>query len=337
MAGHVAQKLLEMLAEPIHLDNREIFIGGSIGITVSPSDGDDPDVLLRNADTAMYRAKERGRGVYQFFTATMNERAQRTLELEQSLRRAADRGEFRIYYEPLVAAASRRVVGVEALLRWSAPGGSVVPPSDFIGILEETGLIVPVGEWVLREACAQLVSWQRMGFDSLSMSVNVSARQFRQGEIVPAVKAALAATGAQASNLELELTESTLMQDTDASRAALAELKALGVRVAVDDFGTGYSSLAYLKRFAIDAVKVDRSFIRDIPADQNDSAIVTAIVAMAHTLGLRVVAEGVELASQAAFLVGCGCDELQGYLVSRPRSAADMESFLRGGATVAAA
>jgi EAL domain-containing protein (putative c-di-GMP-specific phosphodiesterase class I) len=204
-------------------------------------------------------------------------------------------------------------------------------------VLEETGRIVPVSEWVLREACAQLVSWQGMGLGPLAMSVNVSARQFRHGEIVAAVKDALAATGARASDLELELTEGTLMQDTDASRAALAELKALGVRVAVDDFGTGYSSLAYLKRFAIDAVKIDRSFVRDIPEDPNDSAIVTAIVAMAHTLGLRVVAEGVELKAQSAFLVACGCDELQGYLISRPRPAAEMEAFLRGGPTVAAA
>jgi diguanylate cyclase (GGDEF)-like protein/PAS domain S-box-containing protein len=337
VAGHVAQKLLDILAEPVHLDKREMFIGGSIGITVAPTDGSDPDILLRNADTAMYRAKERGRGMYQYFTPAMNERAQRVLELEQSLRRAVERHEFVLHYEPRVHAADGNVVGIEALLRWMGPDGSVVLPAEFIAVLEETGLIVPVGEWVLREACAQLVAWKRKGLGSMRISVNVSARQFHCGDIAAAVKAALAASGALPSDLELELTESTLMHDTEASRAALAELKALGVRVSVDDFGTGYSSLAYLKRFAIGAVKIDRSFIRDVPADPNDSAIVTAIVGMAHTLGLRAVAEGVELASQAAFLVGCGCDELQGYLISRPRPAAEMESFLLGESVAVAA
>ena len=336
-AAHVAQKLLDALAEPVALEQREMFVSASIGITVSPTDGEDPDALIRNADTAMFRAKELGRGGYQFFAASLNERALHLLDTEHRLRRALERGEFLLHYQPRAEARSGRVLGAEALLRWAPHAGGVIMPEEFIPILEDTGLIVPVGNWVLRQACAQLARWDRAGLRWLSVSVNVSPRQFRHAEIVQSLKKVLAETGADPRRIELEITEGLLMQDTDACAQALREVKALGVRIAIDDFGTGYSSLSYLKRFAIDSLKIDRSFIRDIPHDLNDAGIATAVIAMANKLGLRAVAEGVEMPAQHEFLIGCGCDEVQGFLYSHPLPERELDLFLAARAEPAGA
>ena len=336
-AAHVAQKLLDTLAEPVALEQREMYVSASIGITVSPTDGEDPDALIRNADTAMFRAKELGRGGYQFFAASLNERALHLLDTEHRLRRALERGEFLLHYQPRADARSGRVLGAEALLRWVPSAGGVIMPQEFVPILEDTGLIVPVGDWVLRQACAQLARWDRAGLRWLSVSVNVSPRQFRRAEIVQSLKNILAETGADPRRIELEITEGLLMQDTDVCAGALREIKELGVRISIDDFGTGYSSLSYLKRFAIDGLKIDRSFIRDIPHDLNDAEIATAVIAMSNKLGLRVVAEGVELPAQHEFLIGCGCDEVQGFLYSHPLPERELDVFLAARAEFASA
>lgn len=314
----VAQKILAALAEPFNLAGHEVFVTASIGISLFPHDGNDVEALLKNADTALYRTKEQGRNGYTLYTAEMNALALKRMALENSLRRAVERSEFLLHYQPRVALDTGRVICVEALLRWQHPELGLVMPDQFISLAEETGLIMPVGEWVLRTACAQAKAWQASGFPALRVSVNLSARQFSQPGIVAQVAKALSDAGLAPNSLELELTESTVMQDAEDAIAKLNALKQLGVYLSIDDFGAGYSSLEYLKHFPIDTLKIDRSFVQDVPGNSDDGAIVRAIIAMAHSLKIKVTAEGVETAEQLGFLRAYQCDEMQGYYFGMP-------------------
>lgn len=314
----ILDKIMAAMRNPIGLDGYEFFLSFSIGISLYPQDGEQADALLRNADTAMYRAKADGRSGFRFYTADMNAHALERLDLESKLRRALERDEFVLHYQPQLDLRSGRVTGVEALLRWHHPERGMVPPADFIPTLEDTGMIVPVGRWVLAEACRQARAWSAAGLPGLAVAVNLSTHQFRRDDLPAAVAETLAAYGMPPGGLELEITESALMDDVARAAQSIQRLKEQGVRVAIDDFGTGYSSLAYLKRFAIDSLKIDRAFVRDIGSDADDAAIVSAIVAMAQHLHLKVTAEGVETAEQLEFLRGRGCDALQGFLLSPP-------------------
>ena len=329
-AAVVARKILRAVSQPITAHGHDVFITPSIGITVFPADAGDIDGLLKNADAAMYRAKERG-NAYQFYAPDMHSRALDRLALESQLRRALERGEFVVSYQPQVDLASRRLVGIEALVRWRQSDGEVVLPGEFIPLAEETGLILPIGEWVLRTACAQNRAWQEAGLPPVRVSVNLSSRQVTQIDLPDVVMRALKAARLDPRYLELELTESIFMRDAEATTAALDRLNAMGVALAIDDFGTGYSSLSYLKRFPINALKIGQGFIRDVPSNPDDVAIVTTIIAMAHSLNMRVVAEGVEHPTQLAFLHAQGCDVMQGHLVSRALSADEVTPFLREG------
>ena len=326
-AAAVAARILAELARPIVVAGQTLHVDCSVGIALFPDDGDSADTLIRNADTAMYHAKESGRANFQFFDPQMTERVSRRLSTETSLRRGLERGEFRLHYQPLIDLASGRIVGAEALLRWPQPDGRMVSPADFIPVAEDTGLIVPLGEWVLREACAQAQAWQARQ-PGLRMAVNLSARQFQQKSLAGMVAQVLAETGLAPSLLELELTEGMLMHNVEEAVRTLTQLHRMGLRLAIDDFGTGYSSLSYLKRFPIDTLKIDRSFVRDINTDPDDAAIVTAIVAMARSLHLEVTAEGVETAPQAAFLRSLRCNLVQGFHFGRPMPAEDFASRL---------
>jgi len=326
----VAHKALESLSLPLAMHGNEFYPTASIGISLYPKDGHDVQALLKNADVAMYRAKEAGRNNFQFYAQEMNARAMDRLTLESGLRRALERNEFILYYQPKVNLASGEIAGMEALLRWQPPGQKMVSPADFIPIAEETGLIVPIGEWVLRTACAQNKAWQDAGMTAYRIAVNLSARQFKQ-DIVEMVSRALQETGCSASGLELEITESTIMENPVTAVVTLQILSDMGVHIAIDDFGTGYSSLSYLKRFPIDSLKIDQSFVRDITSDADDAAIATAVIALAHSMKLLVIAEGVETAEQLEFLRGQRCDQMQGYYFSRPLPAEQIEKLLREG------
>ncbi|HZR04047.1 MAG TPA: GGDEF domain-containing phosphodiesterase, partial [Burkholderiales bacterium] len=293
-----------------------------------PLDGEDADSLIRNAGTALHFAKSQGRDNYQFYSRAMNASALEKLSMESQLRRALDRGEFLLHYQPKISAASGRVVGMEALIRWHHPELGMVPPSQFIPLAEETGLIVPIGEWVLHAACEQNQSWQRQGKAGLHVAVNIASPHFRQG-LVASIRSALDHSGLHPALLEVELTESMLMQSVETTMVTLHEIKEMGVRLAIDDFGTGYSSLSYLKRFPLNALKIDRSFVQDLPRDPEDAAITRAIIAMAHSLRLQVVAEGVETDEQLAFLQQQGCDVFQGFLFSRPVPASEAASLVQ--------
>jgi diguanylate cyclase (GGDEF)-like protein/PAS domain S-box-containing protein len=330
-AAKVAQKLLDALSPLLAVDGQELHLSASIGIALYPHDGTDPETLIRNADTALYRAKERSRGNYQFYTTDMNATAFERLILETRLRRAVERGELALHYQPQVRLDSGAVVGIEALLRWRHPDVGLISPAEFIPLAEETGLILPIGRWVLRTACAQVRHWQERGFPGLRLAVNLSGRQFQQADLVQVVGSVLEETGLAARDLELELTESSIMQDAEATVAKCEALDRLGIHLSVDDFGTGYSSLAYLKRFPIKTLKIDQSFIHDVTTDPNDAAIAQAIMALAATLGLRVIAEGVETEPQLAWLRRFRCDEMQGYLFSRPLPPEDLLALLESG------
>jgi diguanylate cyclase (GGDEF)-like protein len=319
-AAKVAGKVLDVIRVPFDIDGREIFVTSSMGISLYPDDGRDAETLVKNADAAMYRAKEQGRDRYLLYTPALNATALERLALESSLRKALPNDELLLHYQPIVDVATRRVHGVEALLRWNHPELGLVPPADFIPLAEVTGLILAMGPWVLRTACAQARAWQEL-HPGLRVAVNLSARQFQEPGLVGHVTDALADTGLDPRLLQLEITESSAMQNAQAAIQTLRELKALGVGLSIDDFGTGYSSLSYLRRFPIDTLKIDQSFIRDIGADPDDAAIASAIIALARTLKLSVVAEGVETAEQLAFVARHGCDQTQGYLFSRPLSA----------------
>jgi len=317
-ASVVAEKIMAHFNQPFRLDGSEIFVTTSIGITLYPKDGSEQDVLIKNADAAMYRAKESGRNTYQYYTPEMSARARALLMLEGALRRALERDEFLLHFQPKAAVKSGEIVGVEALLRWRHPERGLVSPVEFIPVLEETGLIVQASEWVLNAVCAQLAAWCRAGVRQVPVAVNLSARQFLARDLGATIKRILEHHGVAPSLLELEITESSLMVNPVEATRTLEYLKSLGVGLSIDDFGTGYSSLGYLKRFPLDALKIDRSFVRDITTDANDATITLAVISMAHSLGLKVIAEGVESPEQFAFLAEHGCDQIQGYLLAKP-------------------
>ena len=327
-AGILARKAMDALALPFELGGQEVFVSASAGIATYPLDGRDGGALMKNADAAMFRAKQLGRNNCQFYAAAMNERAIDRLKLENDLRRALERDEFRLHFQAKAQLADGRVTGFEALLRWQRPGGGLVPPGHFIPLLEETGLIMPVGDWVIGAACAQLAEWRRVGLPLMPVAVNLCAKQFVHRDIVAVVDAALREHGVSAHLLEIEITESDAMQNPEATMAMLRRLKERGVRIAIDDFGTGYSSLSYLKRFPVDTLKLDRSFVQGLPEDADDGSIARAVITLAHSLGLAVVAEGVETAAQRDFLAREGCDQMQGYLLSRPVAPSECERLL---------
>jgi diguanylate cyclase (GGDEF)-like protein len=324
-----AQRLAEQLGAPYLLGGKDCHLTISIGISIFPSDGTDSQTLLKAADVAMYRAKETGRNNCQSYSPTMNVHTADGLELESDLRHALQRDEFLLYYQPKVDIRTGLITGVEALLRWKHPRRGLVAPSQFIPLAEETGLIVPMGEWVLATACARIKSWQDLGLAQLSVAVNLSARQFADPLLVSRLTQIIRASGLDPSHLELEITESVAMSNGELTVVALEKLKALGVKIAIDDFGTGYSSLSYLKRFPIDTLKIDRSFIRDIPMDSGDKKITRAIIAMAHSFKLTVVAEGVETAEQLAFLRTQRCDVAQGFFLYRPLAEGEVAGALQ--------
>ncbi len=325
-----AQRILESFRRPFELAGREVYASASLGAALFPADGEKPDDLLKNANTAMHHARELGGHHYQFYIPEMSNRSRERLFLESSLRRALEREEFVLHYQPQVDLASGAVIGIEALLRWQSPEQGLRPPAEFLPVLEETGLIEPVGEWVLWTACRQGRVWRDAGLPPLRLALNLSAYQFRQGDLAHKVRRILEETGFDPTLkcIELELTESMLMRHAEDTLRTLEALHEMGVQIAIDDFGTGYSSLSYLRRFPIDALKIDRSFVQDIGVDPDGAAIVRAIIAMAHTLKLRVIAEGVETPEQLAFLRAYGCDEMQGYLFSRPQAADEIGNLL---------
>jgi diguanylate cyclase (GGDEF)-like protein len=328
-AAHLAGRIVESLAQPFHLQGQQLFVSASVGIASYPEDGADAEQLLKSADTAMYGAKNSGRNNYQFYSAALHENAAQRLQLESQLRQALDRGEFLLHYQPKLDLASGTISGFEALLRWNHPQRGLVPPLEFISILEDTGLIIPVGEWVIAEVCRQLRSWEAAGLPPPPVAINLSARQLQQADLDVAIARIVSAAGVDPTLLEFELTESMLMVNPEAAVAILSRIKALGMRLSVDDFGTGYSSLAYLKRFPLDALKIDRTFVRDLPDDADDAAITKAVIRLAHSLSLKVVAEGVENIAQLRELEQYDCDEIQGYYISRPLPAVDCAALLR--------
>ncbi|MFC3376600.1 putative bifunctional diguanylate cyclase/phosphodiesterase [Rugamonas sp. CCM 8940] len=326
--SELTDKMCKAIAEPYQLAGQVVHIGATIGISIYPDDGDDADTLIRNADVAMYHGKLDGRDRCSFYRPEMNLRAVERQRTEADLHRALDRGEFELYYQPKVNLHTGAITGSEALLRWTHPEQGAVAPARFIPVAEECGLIVPIGRWVLREACLQAQRWNLAGLRPGSVAVNISALEFRHTDFVAGLRAVLAESGLAPSSLELEITEGVLMRDVNASAAILHELKAIGVMLAIDDFGTGYSSLSYLNQFPIDVLKIDQSFVREIGASGGDGVIVGAVIAMGSSLGQRVVAEGVEEREQLQFLCARQCQEGQGYLFSRPLSAHGFAAFL---------
>lgn len=327
----VALKLLDIISKPYDIEGHRLYTNASIGITVSPLDGDDAETLLRNADTAMYVAKEAGRNGYRFFSVEMDAGLHEKLEIENLLRQALENEELELYYQPKANLKSGEVVGVEALVRWHHPRHGLISPSRFIPIAEKCGLITNIGLWVLNEACRQTRQWLDEGLNPVRVAVNLSAGQCRSDEVPAQIKGALSRYRLEGSLIEVEITESMVMNDTESAICTFWELREMGVHVAMDDFGTGYSSLSYLKRFPIECIKIDKSFIDDMEEDLNDREIVCAIIAMAHSLGLRVIAEGVENSAQLSLLFRSGCDEIQGYHFSKPLNAEALTPFLREG------
>jgi diguanylate cyclase (GGDEF)-like protein/PAS domain S-box-containing protein len=334
-AGLVAQKIVDVFKLPFDLEGKETYVTASVGVTLYPADSDNAEALVVNADAAMYRAKEEGRNNYQYFTRDMNERALQRAQMEVALRRALEREEFRLLYQPKADLVTGKICGFEALLRWQHPDKGIVLPGDFIPVLEETGLIIQAGEWVLRTACAQIKAWQKSALKVPPVSVNLSARQFEQKNLKGVVRQILLDTKVDPSLIEFEITESLLMNDPEGAARTLHDLKESGVKLSMDDFGTGYSSLGYLKRFPIDTLKIDRTFVRDISTDADDATLTRAIINLAQNLRLNVVAEGVETEAQLAFLCSNGCDQMQGYLFARPTTGEECGQMLRGGRKLA--
>ncbi|CAA7615248.1 bifunctional diguanylate cyclase/phosphodiesterase [Magnetospirillum sp. UT-4] len=331
LAETTAQAVLEAMQGAYDIDGSDVHVGGCVGITVFPSDGGDADVLMKNADIAMYRAIHEAQGGYCFFAPTMHDELERRRGIEADLRRAVARDELVLYYQPVVEIAGRRILGFEALLRWNRGGAGLVAPAEFIHLAEANGLIVPIGEWVLREACRQAREWADAGLAEVPVAVNLSAVQLLRQDLPLLIRGALTETRLPAARLELELTETTVMADASAALRTLGEVSAQGVALAVDDFGTGYSSLERLKRFPVGKLKIDQSFVRDLAEDDSDAAIARAIISMGHALGLMVVAEGVETEAQLAILAAQGCDAVQGFLFSPPVSATEAAELLRRG------
>jgi diguanylate cyclase (GGDEF)-like protein/PAS domain S-box-containing protein len=328
LIAQTVQKLRAAIAEPVNVEGHDLRVTGSIGIANYPNDGMDVDVLLANADAAMYRAKEIGRDNFQFYTPALNTKAHEKFQLQEELRNAVVNSEFVLAYQPQVDLRSGRVFAVEALIRWKHPTLGMVPPNKFIPIAEETGLIVPIGDWVLHEACRQNKAWQDAGLPHVCVSVNVSARQFREKNLIARVVSALTDSGLEAKFLELELTESLIMQDVEQAVDTMKELQGLGIHLSIDDFGTGYSSLSALKNFPVARLKIDKSFISDLPTNENDKAVASAVISLGQKLNLRVIAEGVETDDQVAFLRENNCDEMQGYHFSKPIPAQAIEELL---------
>lgn len=321
----LATRLINVVGAPYDLDGHQVIVGASVGIAVAPNDSDVPDVLMKNADLALYRAKADGGGVYRFFEAGMDARMQARHALELDLRKAIKNGEFELYYQPITNVKTGQIASCEALIRWHHPERGMISPLDFIPIAEETGLIVQVGEWVLRQACAEAVRWPK----HITIAVNLSPAQFKSRNLVPMVVSALATSGLPAARLELEITELVLLQDNEGAFAVLHQLRDLGIKIAMDDFGTGYSSLGYLRSFPFDKIKIDQSFIRDLPTKQDSVAIIRAVVGLSSSLGITTTAEGVETKEQLASVTAEGCNEVQGYLFSRPQPAAEVQRILR--------
>ncbi|HEX3068600.1 MAG TPA: EAL domain-containing protein [Thermoanaerobaculia bacterium] len=330
-AAVVAQKILEAVRYPFHIEGREFYITTSIGISVYPEDGPDAETLIKSADTSMYQAKEQGRDNYQLFNASVNARALQRIALEHGLRRSLSHNELAVHYQPIFDLRTNRITGVEALLRWTDPEMGNIPPATFIPIAEAIGMMIPIGTWALREACIQAKKWHDAGFNTLSLAVNLSVVQLQQIDLTEIVRDILAETGLPPRLLELEITESGAMLSPELSIRTLYDLKKLGIRISLDDFGTGHSSLAYLKRFPIDTLKIDQSFVHDITRDPDTAAIVTAIIAMGHSLRLKVIAEGVEFTDQAVFLKRHNCDQMQGYLINVPMPAGELSAILAAG------
>ncbi len=326
-ATSLAQRIIKLMSEPYDIDGQQAIIGASIGIAVGPSDGLKPDRLLRNADLALYRAKGDGRGTFRFFEPAMDQQMQTRRIMEQDLRKALPAGEFELYYQPVVTLANNEVSGFEALIRWNHPKQGMVAPGAFIPLAEEIGFIVPLGEWVIRQACATAARWP----GDLSVAVNISAVQFRSPGLMQVIVGALAASGLDPTRLEIEITETVLLQNREATLALLHQLRALGVRIAMDDFGTGYSSLTYLQCFPFDKIKIDRSFVKDITENTGSLNIVRAVAALAHGMGMTATAEGVETTEQLEKITAEGCTEMQGYLFSRPLPAHEVERLFLSG------
>jgi diguanylate cyclase (GGDEF)-like protein len=327
-AATVAEKILDALAHPFVLENEEVFVTTSIGIASYPRCGSDAETLIRHADTALYRAKSEGRSNYQFFEAEMNQAVSERMNMINALRHATKREEFFLYFQPLIHAHSGEVYGMEALLRWQHPEWGLIPSSEFVPLLEETGLILPVGEWVIRESCRQSRIWTQAGLDPLIVSVNLSVRQFHKRDLVDVVKSAIEESGINPQQLQLEVTESVLFERSHAANKTLARLRDIGVKLAIDDFGTGYSSLSYLKQYPFDTLKFDRSFIQGITNSDNGAAIVASVINLGHSLGMTVVAEGVETQQQLTILHDHNCDQFQGYLFGYPMSAESCTRWL---------
>jgi diguanylate cyclase (GGDEF)-like protein/PAS domain S-box-containing protein len=330
-AAITARRMLQAVAEPHSIDQHDLHVTASIGLSICPDDGQDADTLIKNADTAMYQAKENGHQSYQFFKPAMNVRAVERQSIEESLRRALERQEFALQYQPIIDLRTGEITGAEALIRWTHPTRGPVPPVQFIPVAEDCGLILPIGNWVLREACKQAQAWIDAGLPLITMAVNISAMEFRDDRFLDGVFAIFKETGLDPRSLELELTESVLMKRAESTESILKALRARGVQVAVDDFGTGYSSLSYLRRFPIDALKIDQSFVRQITTNPDETSIVTAVISMGRSLKLRVVAEGVETQEELAFLQAHQCDEAQGYFFSRPVAAEQFAKLLETG------
>ncbi len=328
-SAEIAQKILDTLKPPFFLSNNYFHITSSIGIALYPDDGEDAETLIKNADAALYSAKAKGRNNYQFYTRNINEQASELLFLENRLHHAWERGEFLVYYQPKVNVNTGKITGMEALVRWQSPELGFVSPGKFIPIAEENGLIVPIGAWVLRTACTQSKAWLDAGLSPILMAVNLSARQLQQPDLVEMVAQILAETNLEPRFLELEITETTAMQNVDFTKEILRELNRMGVRISIDDFGTGYSSLNYLKNFPIHTIKIDRSFVRDMAVDPYDVAIASAVVALGKSFNMSVVAEGVETVEQLECLHKLGCEEMQGYLFSKPLPDKDAIALLR--------
>lgn len=328
-ASKIAQRLIEALRPTFELSGHTLHISSSIGVALYPHDGEDAQTLLKNADAALYRAKDQGRNGYQFYTPAINSKASELLALENSLHDALERQEFIIYYQPQINLLTNEITQMEALVRWQHPSLGFVSPAVFIPLAEENGLIVPIGEWVLRNACAQHRRWKDLGLPSLRIAVNLSARQFHQQRLLETVSQILAEVALDPADLELEIAETTAMQDVNFTAALLHQLRTMGVHIAVDDFGTGYSALSYLKKFPLNTIKIDQSFIQDLTTDERDSAIVAAVIALGRGLNLNVVAEGVETQAQLAILRSLGCEEMQGYLFSQPMPATQATHFLQ--------
>ena len=324
-AGAFAARLIEAVEAPYELDGHQVIVGASIGIAVAPGDGSKPDALMKSADMALSRAKADGGGVYRFFELAMDARMQARRALELDLRKAIVNGEFELYYQPIVDVKTRQITSCEALIRWHHPERGMIAPAEFISIAEETGLIVPLGEWVIRQACAEAIRWPK----HVTVAVNLSPAQFKSRNLLPTVIGALATSGLPAGRLELEITELVLMEDNDGAFAVLHQLRDLGIKIAMDDFGTGYSSLGYLRRFPFDKIKIDQSFIRDLPKKEDSIAIIRAVVGLCSSMGITTIAEGVETKEQLARLTAEGCDEVQGFLFSPPRPAAELPRLFK--------